>query len=184
MLKIFNKLASYHVIIVLSVIFLSFMLYLFPTYQAEISKILGKKFTSFDAQFSYGKTDALLLLEEIGIEGRKKYSFISGVIDMVYPFVYSLLFSLLIFKSTDQINYSKIRLTSFIPITAAIFDYLENFCVLNMIKNYPNLSDSHVQFSSICTSIKWILIAISLLLTIGFSIYKLMKPSRKNETHK
>ncbi len=179
MVKIFKKLANYNFIIILFAAFLVFMLYLFPTHQAEISEIIEHKFISFDERFSYTQSDVLSTLEVIGKEGRKKYSFISGVIDMVYPIIYGLLFFLLLFKLINPIDNSKIKWILITPIIAVLFDYLENFSVLHLINIYPNISDSQVLFSSFCTSTKWILIAITLLLIINLIIFNLIKANRE-----
>ncbi len=179
MAKIFKKIANYNFILLLFTVFLVFILYLFPTYQTEISEIIGHKFISFDERFSYTQSDVLSTLETLGKEGREKYSFISGVIDMVYPIIYGSLLYLLLLKLIN--DNSKIKWISMTPIIGALFDYLENFSVLYLISVYPNISASQALFSSFCTSMKWTLIAITLLFIISLIIFNLMKSRRKRK---
>ncbi len=93
-----NK-SSWITIIFLGLLFLFFMTYLFPLYQAEVNDIAGKAVESLDTRFSYTKNDVLQLFDTVKVEGREKMVFISGVVDMIYPLIYGILLFLLIISN-------------------------------------------------------------------------------------
>ena len=179
-LKNIEKIANRKIIIVLGIILLFFMLYLFPTYQAEINEIADNKVQLLDVRFSYSKTDVDETFEGMGYEGRKIYQFILGFIDMIYPIIYGLLLFLLLVKLTEKFSNYKLKLICFIPMIAGLFDYIENFGISRMLNNYPLISELNVNFASIATSMKWFFVFVSLILVLIFSIRKLLFNSRMN----
>ena len=175
-----EKLAKPYIIIPLAVIFLFFMLYLFPAHQNEINDVIGKEFQSLDARFFYSKSDVMLAFEEIGEYGRKKYMFISGYIDMVYPLVYGMLFSLLLLRLTRKLPTKKMKWVCYVPLIAVLFDYIENVGVLKMLDSYPMVSESLVNLTSFATSGKWIFVLISILFLTGLGVFGLTR-NKKNQ---
>lgn len=172
-MKEIEKIANWKMIIVLAVVFLFFMLYLFPTYQAEINDIAGYEIQLLDGRFSYTKTVVTKAFEAMGGEGRKMYQFIVGFIDMIYPVVYGCLFFLLLVKLTKRNLSSRLKLIYFIPLMAVLFDYIENIGILKMLNNYPSIPESQVNINSLATSMKWIFVLLSLLPVFVLSISKL-----------
>ena len=59
------------------------------------------------------------------------------------------------------------------PVTAGLFDILENIHVSLLLSNFPTLSSQNIFYSSTSTSIKWIAIGISLTVLIYGIIKKL-----------
>ena len=170
-----KKKSSWIIIILLGLTFLFFMMFLFPSFQSEVNDIAGKEVKSLDARLTYTKSDVLQLFETVESEGRGKMEFISGVIDMVYPLIYGILFFLLITKLTNSFSSNKWKTIRFFPLIGMLFDYVENFSVLNMLSSYPSISETLVLISSSATSLKWLFINISLLLIIILAIMKIFK---------
>lgn len=166
-----NKI-SWKIIIVFGLLFLFFMLYLFPVYQAEINKIVGSEVQSLDARFSYTKSDVLSLFQTLKEEGRNKMRLMSGVIDMIFPIVYGVLFFLLLKKlmNNSVTNNKNLKIIPFLPLISAIFDYVENFSVLNMLNSFPVITDTQVLISFSATSLKWIFLVASLLFILVISV--------------
>ncbi len=169
-LNIIEKIVNWKAISILAIIFLFFTLYLFPTYQAEINNISNYDVLLLDGRFSYTKIEVLKIFEIMGGEGRKIYRLIAGFIDMIYPIVYGLLFSLLLIKTAN--NNSKLKLAYIIPLIAVLFDYIENIGILTMLNNYPTLSSSEVNSYALATSLKWVFIFLTLLLIFILSVSK------------
>ncbi len=167
--------SNYITIIILGLLFLFFMAYLFPLYQVEVNDIAGKPVQSLDTRFSYAKNDVLQLFEAVKVEGREKMEFISGVVDMIYPLIYGIFFFLLTTKVTDSFSNKKLRIIRFLPLIGMLFDYIENFSILNMLNAYPMISEKQVFISSSATSLKWIFLITSISLMIILIVIKILK---------
>jgi len=154
------------------------MLYIFPIYQAKINEIAGYRITSLDGRFSYTKAEVDKVFNDMGIEGRKVNQFVSGVVDMIYPLVYGLLFFLVLTKLTNSFSNHKIKLVCLVPMIAILFDYLENFGVLIMLNEYPEITKNQVTINSILTSTKWGFVLIAFISTLVLGIFKLFNRER------
>lgn len=91
------------------------------------------------------------LFDSLGKKGREVYLYNQIVVDMIYPFLFGISYSLLIayfLKKLNKFNSSFFYLC-FLPIIAGIADYVENIGVIIMINSYPDIS----QFSAIVTNI-------------------------------
>ncbi len=128
------------------------------------------------------------LFEKLGVSGREAYLYNQIPVDMIYPFLFGISYCLLIayfLKKINKLN-SIFFYLCFLPIIAGIADYLENFGIINMLNNYPNLSqismDATSVFSivkSMSTAIYFIALIITLLL-FGFKLAKARKTSANN----
>lgn len=166
-------------IIALGLLFVFFTGFLFPRYHAEISQVATVEVNSLDARFSYVQADVIALFKTVKAEGRQKMKFISGVIDMMYPLVYGLLFWLLLAQLTDGLANQKLRAVRFLPLVAVLFDYTENFSVLNMLQTFPSISEGQVMMSSLATSSKWVCLGLTLLLVVVLVLYRLYRHQKK-----
>ena len=91
------------------------------------------------------------LFNALGETGRETYLTNQIPVDMVYPFLFGLTYSLLLAYFLKKINRHN---TSFIflcliPIIAAIADYLENIGIILLLQNYPSLSETLVKTTNI-----------------------------------
>ena len=104
------------------------------------------------------------LFESLGEKGRSVYLYHQIPLDMLYPFLFGMSYSLIMAYFLIKID--KLRSYWFylclLPIMAGAADYLENFGVIFMLNNFPNLSESSVNLTSAFTIIK------SLLTTLYF----------------
>lgn len=120
------------------------------------------------------------LFNTLGETGRKFYLTKQIPVDMFYPLLFGITYSLLLaffLKKLDGVN-SKFSYLCFIPIIAAVADYFENFGIIVMLKNYPELTETLVgitcSFSlvkSISTSV-FFLILIIVLVLLGIKTMK------------
>ncbi len=173
--KLFNIL-----LISLTGIFLVFIVFLFPYFRAKINAAAGEELLWLDGRFSYDYQDVMLLMENLGVEGRIVYSYVSGVPDMYYPLVYGILFSLLILKLTIGSSAGYLRLLTAFPVLAVVFDYLENFGVQKMIDHYPHIQEADVYLNSLYTSMKWGFVFFTVLILIALSLAKLSRFLKTN----
>ena len=96
------------------------------------------------------------LLGALGEKGRYVYLYNQIPLDMIYPFLFGISYSLIMAYFLKKMD----RLSSFffylclLPIIAGIADYLENFGIVSMLNSFPNLSQSSVNLTSIFSVIK------------------------------
>ena len=104
----------------------------------------------------YSFNQAIELIEILGQEGRNAYLLIQLPIDFVYPLMFAISYALLMTWVLKQLIHRRTSLfgVSYVPVLAGFFDYLENFCILAMLQNYPDLSRDLVKFSSLFTVAK------------------------------
>ncbi len=149
-----KHLTSWKMIAALAVAFLFFMLYLFPTFQADFNQIAGVEVKSLDTRLFYNASDVLALFEALGEQGRAKLLVFSGVADMIYPLVYGSMFYLLLRKLAGPFG-SRLRLLSYLPVATVVFDYIENASILIMLRVFPAISETQALIGSAATSLKW-----------------------------
>lgn len=113
------------------------------------------------------------LFNSLGETGRKTYQTEQLPVDMFYPLFFGLSYCLILayfLKKLGKLNTSLIYLC-LLPVIAGIADYLENFGILNMLNNYPDLTEASVSVTnifsvlkSISTSIFFIILVIVLII--------------------
>jgi hypothetical protein len=96
------------------------------------------------------------LFSTLGKNGRAVYLFRQLPVDMIYPFFFGIGYALLIAYFLKKLNklYSPYIYLSLLPLIAGFFDYLENFGIIAMLNNYPDLSKISMSTTSIFTIIK------------------------------
>lgn len=118
------------------------------------------------------------LFKTLGENGREVYLTNQIPVDMIYPLLFALTYSLLFAYFLKKLNKLKSPFTylCLLPIIAGIADYLENFGIITMLNNYPDLTETTVNatntfsiIKSTSTSLFFIaLIAILILLGVKF----------------
>jgi hypothetical protein len=127
------------------------------------------KFETLDTLSSYTPGKAYDLISSYGTQGRQSYAVIEVTLDLVYPFITALMFSLIIlytFKRAfpDQGWALKLSLT---PFAVLLADYLENACVVTMLLSYPRELIAVAQISNVFTITKFVLTPFELLFIVG-----------------
>ncbi len=96
------------------------------------------------------------LFEALGENGRRVYLYSQLPVDMIYPFLFGISYCLLIGYFLKKLN----KLSSvffylcFLPLIAGLADYLENFGIITMLNNYPNLSQTSMDATNIFSVVK------------------------------
>jgi hypothetical protein len=115
------------------------------------------------------------LFNKLGEEGREAYLYNQIPVDMIYPFLFGITYSLLIayfLNKLDKLNTSYFFLC-LVPMIAGVADYLENFGIITMLNDYPELSMAQVSTTNIFTLIKslsttlFFLILIVIIIIVG-----------------
>jgi len=124
------------------------------------------------------------LFNSLGEIGREIYLTNQIPVDMVYPLLFGLTYCLLLayfLKKLNKLNTSFIYLC-LIPIIAGIADYLENFGIIAMLKNYPELTEVAVKTTSSFSLIKSISTSIFFFVLIVMLIILGVKFLKRNKT--
>lgn len=120
------------------------------------------------------------LFNSLGKNGRLTYLTNQIPVDMIYPLLFGLSYSLLLgyfLKKLNKLNSSYMYLCV-IPIIAGIADYLENIGIITMLKNYPELKETAVYTTNIFSVIKsistsiYFIALIAILITLGIQRHK------------
>ncbi len=129
----------------------------------------------FDMNFAYGYDTAKEFLGLLTDEGRQIYLGRQLPLDFVYPVAYGLFFGLLIYT----LSRGKKALLVF-PALLAAADYIENICVLIMLRS-ADLPRALVNAASVATSAKTILMYVCILLIIALIVYYLKTKKKKEQ---
>jgi len=124
------------------------------------------------------------LFSSLGENGRETYLTSQIPVDMIYPLLFGLSYCLLLgyfLKKLNKLNTSFIYLC-LIPIIAGIADYLENFGIIVMLKNYPELTEVAVKTTSSFSLIKSISTSVFFIVLIVMLIILGIKFVKRNKT--
>ncbi len=91
------------------------------------------------------------LFAALGSEGRSFYLTTQLPIDIVYPFLFGISNSALLLYLFKKLEFKQYRFVCFLPLIAALFDYLENMSIAHMLFYYPDFSDAFAIFANIFT---------------------------------
>ena len=120
------------------------------------------------------------LFNKLGEEGREVYLFNQIPVDMIYPLLFGITYSLLIgyfLKKLDKLNTHFFYLC-LIPMIAGVADYLENIGIITMLYDYPDLSITQINITNFFTLIKslsttlFFLILIIIIIIVGIKRLK------------
>ncbi len=140
-LNLISKYSNGKIIIILfiltQIIYFLMLFYTIPivTNYANGMEILDLQPLGFTAEY------ALNLMESLGSEGRDYYLCRQIPLDLIYPLLFGITYSLLLFylfkKTKIKDRYYFLTL---IPLFGGFFDYIENIGIILMLKSYPNFS--------------------------------------------
>ncbi len=96
------------------------------------------------------------LFRTLGENGREIYLTNQIPVDMIYPLLFGLTYSLLLVYFLKKLNKLKSPFTylCLLPIIAGIADYLENIGIITMLNSYPELTETTVNATNTFSLIK------------------------------
>ncbi|WP_339653967.1 hypothetical protein [uncultured Maribacter sp.] len=120
------------------------------------------------------------LFGSLGDVGRETYLTSQIPVDMFYPLLFSVSYCLVMAYFLKKINklHTPFMYLCLLPVIAGIADYLENIGIISMLNNYPDITETAVQTTSIFSVIKsistsiYFITLIALLLLFGIKIVK------------
>jgi len=163
-----NRISRPSVLAVLIVLYLVFVLLLFPALSG------GTGAVPLDLLFSYSPGQAYERIESYGADVRHSYAISAMTLDVAYPLTYSLLFSVwltLLLKSDSRLACG----TRMLPFVILILDLLENSGIVVMLVSYPQRLDTLATATSLATSLKWVFAVTVIVVTVGLNLIKLLR---------
>lgn len=127
-----------------------------------------------DLQFSYSPEKAHTILSTYSDEGLEEYAIGELTVDIIYPMVYVLFLSFFVFKLTKKSP------LSWFPLLIFMLDCFENIGIVTMVNYFPQKLPNIVLLTSLFTSMKWILIGMSILLILVLLVTKLFKEKKES----
>ena len=115
------------------------------------------------------------LFTSLGANGRQTYLTNQIPVDMIYPLFFALTYCLLLAYFLNKLDklHSPFTYLCLLPIIAGMADYMENFGIVIMLKNYPDLKEVIVNttntfsiIKSTATSVFFIVLMVLLILLI------------------
>lgn len=96
------------------------------------------------------------LFASLGAEGRHIYLWQQIPLDLVYPALFALCYSLMLAYFIKKLKPTKSPIFFFcwLPVMGGTADYLENFGVITLLRRFPDITEHTVQLTSLATVIK------------------------------
>ncbi len=121
-----------------------------------------------DMQLTYDAEKAYELIGAYNESERKTYILVELTLDVIYPIIYALLFSFLLFMLHKDVQIAKF------PFVITILDFIENGGIVTMLVNYPNELHGVTRFTSVFTTLKWLTLGLTLILIL-WGLFKKFK---------
>lgn len=124
------------------------------------------------------------LFHTLGPKGRNAYLYTQIPLDMIYPFLFGISYCLVLGYCLKKLNRLKSPFVylCLLPLIAGMADYFENFGILALLSDYPEISYSTVTITSSFTLLKSICTTLYFIILIGFLALLLIKASRKRKS--
>ncbi|MBI5965757.1 MAG: hypothetical protein HY863_19945 [Chloroflexi bacterium] len=182
-----HKLKKYAIGWLISFLFLLdgfFMGYLMPSIGASMTGGSAKT-GPIDLMFFYTPQTAYKMIASYGDSVRSSYRAVELTVDIAYPMVYTLFFSLLITwlfnKAFDP--KSRMQRLNVVPFGAGLFDLFENLGIVTMLSIHPATPVSVAWLTTIFTMTKWSFVGASLILMIIGVAAIIARANRRNRKH-
>ena len=161
-IKTLGKLATGKNILILLAVFLLANFVVVP--------LVYPKFQTLDMMNGYTPAQANQLIASYGQQGRQSYAVVEATLDLAYPFVSGMLFSLLILYSFQRgfPNQRWAQFLALLPFAVMLSDYLENVCVLILLLGYPRELAAVARVANFFTTAKMVLSPFEILFVLGF----------------
>jgi len=121
-----------------------------------------------DLQLFYTAEKVYDMIESYSPEVRTSYRVFEMTVDIIYPIVYTLFFSLALtwlfqrgFATTSTMQKYNV-----VPFGAWLFDLLENICIVTMLSIYPSTPTILGSIAGIFTLVKWLFAGMTIILML------------------
>ena len=128
-----------------------------------------------ELNIGYLPTDLFAFAESYGTAGRRLYIFLSCTLDLLTPFLASLLFALIIQLLAKKAGLQQCCMAGFeLCICACLSDWAENICMIIVLASYPSRIMTAAVLARIFTALKYVLMIV-LIVLIAYMVVKYRK---------
>lgn len=138
-------------------VFAGYLLF-FLTKKGTAFEVANSSVKSLGTSLGFGQTEILAFLAERSDQMINAYINFNQVWDSLFGLIYGVMYVVwvsILFKPYSQ----KIALLNLLPFGQVFFDWLENFALATLSKQYladGTISSSTAQLASTCSAIKWV----------------------------
>lgn len=124
------------------------------------------------------------LFTQLGDTGRNAYLYIQIPLDLVYPALYGIGFSLVMAWFLNRLGKlgGNVVYFSLLPVFAAVFDYCENFGIIAMLQAWPSIPATLVKVTNLFSILKsgftTIYFIILIIVIVIFGVKMIMKRTK------
>ncbi|MES2517291.1 MAG: hypothetical protein V4585_04235 [Bacteroidota bacterium] len=166
-----NRNANWKTLLVFLVIYVSFPAYFLKNAESKINELAGKTLGVIDLTFGFNPQKTLDMVKNYGEEARRFYATTELTTDIIYPLVYAFLLGIILTLLYRNKLYKPFESVNILPFFCQIFDYLENNCIVYLLKSFPEQSSTIATFCELFKLLKWL----SFGLIIIFILYGLIR---------
>ena len=135
-----------------------------PYFQKQFDPELNRGL--MDLSFGFTPENGYNIIESYGEKGREVYLFVESFIDILYPIAYTISSILLLSFLFKKNGFTKYPLLNLLPLIGMVFDMLENFGIIQILKAFPEKVDFWAKFASNSGILKWGFFGITLTITL------------------
>ena len=121
-----------------------------------------------DLHFSYSPDLLYEHLVALGAKGRDAYTRMLLTSDLVFPVIYSMALSIALMLFLRKLLPRANTYLCLLPFMIVIADWLENLSLVLNIHEFPERADVLASYASAFTSLKWVLIVLTVLILLTF----------------
>lgn len=163
-----QKYALGWIVFILFLLDAAFMGFIMPLAGASMKGGAGEM-GPLDLQLFFTPAKAYQMVASYGESGRAFYRITELTLDIIYPIVYTLFFSLLItwlFRKGFPAD-SRMQRLNVVPFGAWLFDLLENLGIVGMLSIFPSTPALLAWATAFFTLVKWLFAGASIALLIA-----------------
>lgn len=142
-------------------------------------------FGPFDMKTSYTPDNLMTVISHYNGDRDADYSsyFLLDYVFLGCSFVFMLTLPLL-FNTISSKHYLLFRSSVFSAVFAGVFNVTENILLMRIVSSFPGFTDGDANFSSGCTTLKWVFVGIWIVSTFFFVILTIITAIRKKNKKK
>jgi hypothetical protein len=146
---------------VLSLLFIGYVLCSLG-FTARSDRLAGNP-PLLDLRYWYGSADVQALFDKLGTAGRSYYALTEATIDLAFPFIYTGILLILIYRLFEP---KPARVLLLIPLVGMLSDLLENASVVAMVSTYTGAPPGVASVATVFTLAKGVLVRLAMVLVL------------------
>ncbi len=166
-----HRIANWKTFLVFLAIYLFFLGYVFKNAETKINELAGKPIGIIDLAIGFNIQKTLNMVAGYGDAARAYYSKTEMTADLAYPVVYTFLFGIILTLLYRNKSFAWINVLPFITMP---LDYGENINIIILLNTFPRQSIFVATLCEIFKLLKWISLALIILLILYGLFIKLL----------